>query len=365
MDLVAEMLLENLQRHHTATVRAVRVRPRFIRTFGRAASPSGFAMNADRLLNRMFDYPRYLRRARADFDIFHVIDHSYSHLLRELPPGRAAVTCHDLHTFRCLLEPNLEPRSRAFQMMVRRILNGLGRAGFVACTSEATRTELLGHGLVRPGRTVVIPNGVAPIFSSAPDPVAENEVVRSLGPRGQGIELLNVGSIVPRKGIDVLLRVFAAVRDRCPGVRLIRVGGNLTAKQAELAQALRVQDSIVELPFLSVRTLAAVYRRAVLLLCPSEAEGFGLPVLEAMACGTPVVASELAALREVGGDAVTYAPAGDARYWTATVIELLHEMHEHRAQWALRRQAGVERAQKFSWQAYADRAAELYRDLLA
>ena len=83
-----------------------------------------------------------------------------------------------------------------------------------------------------------------------------------------------------------------------------------------------------------------------------------------MACGTPVVASELAALREVGGGAVTYAPVGDARYWTATVIELLHEMHEHRARWTLRRQAGVERAQKFSWRAYADRIAELYRNFL-
>ena len=65
------------------------------------------------------------------------------------------------------------------------------------------------------------------------------------------------------------------------------------------------------LPFLDRATLAAVYRRSALVLLPSEREGFGLPVLEALACGTPVVASDIDALREVGGDAVRYCPAED------------------------------------------------------
>ncbi len=366
MELVAEMLLENLQRHHSSTVQAVRIRPRFVRRLSRLRRASRLAMNGDRLLNRMFDYPRYLRRIRGDFDIFHLIDHSYSQLLHELPPGRAVVTCHDLGTFRCLLEPDSEPRSQGFRLMTQRILAGLRRAGRVACVSEATRTDLLRHGLVRPELAVVIPNGVGSVYSPVPESGAEREAARLLGPRGGGvIELLNVGSISSRKRIDVLLRAFAVVRDQRPSVRLIRAGGRLTAKQSELAQTLGVRDSIVELPFLTCQTLAAVYRRAALLLCPSDAEGFGLPLLEAMACGTPVIASDLAALREVGGDAVAYAPAGDASQWAATVIELLGEMCGHRARWALRRQVGITRAQKFSWRENAARTAELYRDLLA
>src|SRR2546421_10886960 len=148
MDLVAEMLLENLRRHHAGTVRATLVRPRFMRRLSRFSSPSKLALNADRLLNRMFDYPRYLRRIRGDFDLFHLVDHSYSHLLHELPPGRAAVSCHDLCAFRCVLEPQLEPRSRAFRMMTRRIVAGLKKASGVACDSEATRSDLLRYGLV-------------------------------------------------------------------------------------------------------------------------------------------------------------------------------------------------------------------------
>ncbi len=358
------MLTENLQRHHSSTVQAVPIRPPFVRRFSRFCATSRLSENVDRLLNRMFDYPRYLRRVLGDFDLFHLIDHSYSQLVHELPPGRAVVTCHDLRTFRCLLDPDSEPRSCAFRMMTNRILTGLRQAGGIACVSETTRTELLHHRLAGPEQAVVIPNGVAPVYSPAPEVCGDREAARLLGPGTETIALLNVGSSTPRKRIDVLLRVFAAVHDRDPRIRLIRAGGRLTAKQADLAQALGVRHAIVELPFLPSHTLAAVYRRAALLLFPSEAEGFGLPLLESMACGTPVVASDLAALREVGAGAAQYAAVGDLRQWTSIVLELLGEMRGERRRWAIRRQAGVERAQKFSWWKNAARAVELYRFLL-
>jgi len=249
-------------------------------------------------------------------------------------------------------------------MMTNRILTGLRQAGGIACVSETTRTELLHHRLAGPEQAVVIPNGVAPVYSPAPEVCGDREAARLLGPGTETIALLNVGSSTPRKRIDVLLRVFAAVHDRDPRIRLIRAGGRLTAKQADLAQALGVRRAIVELPFLPSHTLAAVYRRAALLLCPSEAEGFGLPLLESMACGTPVVASDLAALREVGAGAAQYAAVGDLRQWTSIVLELLGEMRGERRRWAIRRQAGVERAQKFSWWKNAARTVELYRFLL-
>jgi glycosyltransferase involved in cell wall biosynthesis len=364
MDLVGDMLLENLQRHHSSTLQAVRIRPRFVRRFSRFRATSRLADNADRLLNRMFDYPRYLRRVLNDFDLFHIIDHSYSHLVHELPPGRAAVTCHDLRTFRCLLKPDSEPRSRAFRMMTRRILTGLRQAFRIACVSETTRTELLHHRLAGPQQAVVIPNGVAPVYSSAPEIYGDLEAARLLGPGAGTIELLNVGSTTPRKRIDILLRVFAAVRDRYPSLRLIRVGGRLTTRQADLAQALGIGRAIVELPFLHSQTLAAVYRRAAAVLCPSEAEGFGLPLLESMACGTPVVASDLGASREVGASAARYAAVGDVSQWTTAVLDLLGERYGTRELSAKRRQACLERAKNFSWQKSAALMVELYRDLL-
>jgi glycosyltransferase involved in cell wall biosynthesis len=366
MSLAADMLLENLQRHHSRVVRPERIRPRFVRRLSRLGSASRFALNADRVLNRMFDYPRYIRRIREDFDLFHIIDHSYSQLVHELPPGRTAVTCHDLRTFRCLLQPEAERRSKTFHAMTRRILQGLQRAARVACVSHATASELLAHRLLGPERVVVIPNGVAPIFSPIAEPSAEDEAARLLGPRSRrAVELLNVGSTIPRKRIDTLLQVFAAVRGAFDGVRLIRAGGQLTADQRELAHSLGVWDSIIELPFLGSATLAAVYRHAAVLLCPTEAEGFGLPLLEALACGTSVLASDIAALREVGGNAVVYAPPGDVRQWTAAVLDLIREMRPPGRRWDARRRAGIERAQKFSWRENAARTLALYRELAA
>ena len=104
MDLAAEMILANLAGGHAGEVDARRVCPPFRHRLTRwpVAGRLGAARNADRLLNRLWDYPRALGRvsARGEFDLYHLVDHSYSQLLHALPPGRAVVTCHDLDTFR-------------------------------------------------------------------------------------------------------------------------------------------------------------------------------------------------------------------------------------------------------------------------
>ena len=97
------------------------------------------------------------------------------------------------------------------------------------------------------------------------------------------------------------------------GRRLVRVGGRADAETAAIRQAARRPDAIVEMPFLERPQLAALYRRASVVVLPSDREGFGLPVVEAMACGTPVVASAIPALREVGGDAAAYCAPGRRR----------------------------------------------------
>jgi glycosyltransferase involved in cell wall biosynthesis len=114
------------------------------------------------------------------------------------------------------------------------------------------------------------------------------------------------------------------------------------------------------LPFLDRVTLAAVYRRAALALLPSEREGFGLPVVEALACGTPALVSDIPVLREVGSDAVTYAPLGGVEAWRDAILRLLEERARDARAWAVRRARGLERASEFSWSRYADDFADLY-----
>ena len=102
MDLTGEQVVAHLNRGCADGVRASRFCPPFRHRLAR---------NADRFLNRFWDYPRALRPVvrRGEFDLYHVVDHSYSQLVHGLPPGRAVVTCHDLDTFRCLLDPAASP----------------------------------------------------------------------------------------------------------------------------------------------------------------------------------------------------------------------------------------------------------------
>jgi glycosyltransferase involved in cell wall biosynthesis len=235
----------------------------------------------------------------------------------------------------------------------------------VTCVSHATRDELLAHGLVAPERTVVIPNGVHPSCSPETDSLADAEAARLLGhAEANTIELLHVGSTIPRKRIDVLLRVFAAVQKDFPGARLVQVGGRLTPEQTKLAGQLGIASAIIVLPHLERNVLAAVYRRAALLLQPSEREGFGLPLVEALACGTPVIASDLPALREVGGEAAIYCAVGELTSWAESVMELLAERSQESEQWEKRRAAGIAQAAKFSWAECARQMVMLYREVL-
>jgi glycosyltransferase involved in cell wall biosynthesis len=376
MDLMGEMILAHLERDHAGELVAARVCPPFRHRLacwpvvGRRRP--GLARNADRVLNRFVDYPRALSRIvrRGEFDLYHLVDHSYAQLVHVLPPGRAIVTCHDLDTFRCLVDPAREPRPRWFRMLARRTLTGLQRAAAVVCDSEATRSALLEHGLVPADRLRVVYPGTHPECTLAAQPeadaeagaVAEAEAARLLGPVDlQGPpEILHVGSTIPRKRIDVLLATFAAIRRAHPGARLVRAGGALSAAQSDQARDLGIADAIVSLPFCSRATLAAVYRRASLVLLPSEAEGFGLPVVEALACGAPLLASDLAVLREVGGDAPVFRPVADLTAWSEAALSLLADPATRHA----RRAAGLAQAARFTWEHHAAQLKALYREVL-
>jgi glycosyltransferase involved in cell wall biosynthesis len=211
----------------------------------------------------------------------------------------------------------------------------------------------------------VIHNGVSPEYSPQPDTRADAEALRLLASlTGDPLTILHVGSTIQRKRIDILLRVVAVLRKEFPQLRLVRVGGAFTREQRKLADALGIGHLITELPFLDKHVLASIYRQAALVLQPSEAEGFGLPVVEALACGTPVVASDLPVLREVGGRAATYCPVADVAAWSETVSTLLHERLLHPERWSERRNLGIAQAAKFSWTEYARNMAALYHELM-
>jgi glycosyltransferase involved in cell wall biosynthesis len=359
MDLAAEMLHHAVKAGHAAELRAERVCPLFRCRAGRlpVVGRRRTAVNADRLANRLWDYPRHLQRRRDEFDLFHVVDHSYAQLVHALPAGRTGAYCHDLDTFRCLLGPEREPRSRWFRAVARRVLRGLQKAAIVFHNSLDTRRQIERHGLIDPQRLVHAPYGICPEFTpGAPEHDALPAAVAAL----QGAPfLLHIGSCSDRKRIDVLLDVFAGVRPQLPGLRLVKVGADWSCDQRKQIDRLGLAGRIVPLHGLDRPEIAALYRAAAVVLLPSEAEGFGLPIIEALACGSVVVASDLPVLREVGGEAVVYCPVGDVAAWAETVGRLLGA-----PAWGPCREMRLSQARRFSWAEHARAIVQAYQRLL-
>jgi len=193
-----------------------------------------------------------------------------------------------------------------------------------------------------------------------PDPAADAAAESILARLDGRRYLMHVGSCIPRKRVDFVLELFADVRTRVRDLRLLKVGGAWTPAQWELIRRLELQNAILHVDGISRSTLAVLYRRAAVVLLPSEAEGFGLPIVEALACGTPVLTTDLPVLREVGGAAVTCAPLANLDAWREEVLHLLtsHDTEPARA----RRSA---RVRLFSWREHTRIILETYRDLVA
>jgi glycosyltransferase involved in cell wall biosynthesis len=268
--------------------------------------------------------PRVLRRVRA----------AVSHTQYALPlraPCPCVVTVHDLSFARRPEVMGLKDRV-VFRTVVPWSVKHAAR---VLTVSERTKHDLVDTYGVDPARVVVTPNGIDPTFrpdageSTASQPYA-----------------LAVGSIERRKNQLAALDAAAAV-----GLPLVVVGPE---RDADLARELRRRGARVE-GYVERERLAELYRGAACLVQTSLYEGFGLPVLEAMASGTPVVAIREPALREVGEDAILFAEQGGL----ANAIRRALTERERLVE------AGLERASQFSWRTTAERTLQTYLEVLS
>jgi glycosyltransferase involved in cell wall biosynthesis len=226
----------------------------------------------------------------------------------------------------------------------------------VFCSTNAVRNQLVTSGLIAADRLVQAPYGTSIEFS--PEPVEPDPAALQLGLLDGRDFLLHVGSCIPRKRIDVLLDTFAAIHTHHPDLRLVKVGGEWSKSQIKQIDALKIAPYLHHFQGLTRSQLASLYRRAKLVLITSESEGFGLPAIEALACGAPVLASNIAPLCEAGGDAVLYAPVGDVTSW----VEIVHDILSERL---LPPVVGTRIAQsaKYSWRNHASIIARAYARL--
>lgn len=345
MDLCGDMLAQQLERRDDVAVE--RVQPEFRVRAGILLGERKLGRNADRVFNRYYDYPRALREVVRRCDYFHVVDHSYAQLALTTPPERTGVYCHDLDTFRCLLEPERDPRPGWYRRLVRSTLRGFTRAARVFFSTHAVREELIRHALVPPERLVHAPFGVAPELTPAP----------AGAPAPERRTLLHVGSSIPRKRVDLLLRIFAELRQRFADLRLVKVGAFAPEHEALIAE-LGLAEAIERHERIPRTELAELYRQATLVLQPSDAEGFGLPLIEGLACGAVVVASALAVHEEVGGKAVVYCTPGQVGPWVDACTNLLEVESA-----APSRELRLARAAAYSWERHAEVIARTYLEL--
>jgi len=271
--------------------------------------------------------------------------------------GPMVMTLHDLTH---LHYPQTQPRNRLAEIE-RRVGKGVENAKRILVDSAFIGREVIDHFGLRPEKVVVAPLGCSPDFH----PRDENATRSTLKPLGLSYRqyLLCVGTLEPRKNLALALRAHARLpgqlRARYP---LLLVGMSGWGKEAfadDLRTALATGHVLLA-GYLEQDKLTNIIASARALIYPSLYEGFGLPVLEAMASGTPVVISDRASLPEVAGGAGIVVNAEDAIPLTEAMRTIIEDDHE----WLTRRQAGLMQAGNFSWDRCATITAQAYRDAL-
>jgi glycosyltransferase involved in cell wall biosynthesis len=279
------------------------------------------------------DAPGMLSRLGADLAVFP------NYVVPLASPCPSLVVVHDLA---------LVHMPELFTVRKRVVMRALMRQSIAAATrvatvSEASRQDIARWLKVEPARIAILPGAAHP--SCAPAPTDEVTAVRERYHLHKPY-VLTVGTLEPRKNLLTLLDAFDALGDRARELELVVVGGRGWHDRA-LVHALEARaphGRVHWLGYVPERDLVALYTGARLFVYPSRFEGMGLPVVEAMACGAPVIASDVPALREVGGDAATFVAPGDPQALATGIAGVLARADDEAA-----RARGMARAARFSW----------------
>lgn len=262
-----------------------------------------------------------------------------------LATASSLVVIHDAQVFQ-----SPKSYSRAFRLFYKGLLPLLGRrAAAVVTVSRFSRSEIERYGIVPRGKSVVIANG-----SDHVDRLEADETTLERHKLVAGRYCLALGSLSPHKNLATLLKADA-LRESSSSMPLVIAGG--TNSQVFAGAGLPVRGDERVLGRVSDGELKALYQNAAVLLFPSFFEGFGLPPLEAMRCGCPVIASTAAAVKETCGDAALYADPSQPAEWARQIDRLLADTDLQNAL----RLRGRARSETFEWRASAIELLDLVR----
>jgi len=297
--------------------------------------------------------PWAIRRERID------LFHAPHYVLPPLVPCRSVVTIHDcIH----LMFPQYLPNRLAYGYARGSIAAASKRATRVLTVSESSKRDILKFVDIPPDKIDVIYNAYDLRFGIEP---REEDVVRVRERYQLNDEfVLYAGNVKPHKNLGRLIEAFHHVRDRgLDHLKLVLIGDDIS-KYAALRRAVhqhQLHKYVRFLGYLPEETLAVMYRLAGVFVFPSLYEGFGLPPLEAMASGTPVVTSNVSSLPEVAGDAALLVDPYDPIAIADGIFTVLTDVAVRRQ---LRRK-GMARAQQFSWETAVEHVRKIYDEVAA
>ncbi len=233
------------------------------------------------------------------------------------------------------------------------------RATHILADSQATKDDLVRVWHVSPAKITVLYCGADPRFQPIRD---EKQItaVRQKYHLGKQPYILSVGTVQPRKNYQMLIRAFAPIAQEQPH-NLIISGGKGWLYDEMLAEVGKqgLNGRVHFIGFVDDADLPALYSEAALFVMPSIYEGFGLPILEAMGCGTAVISSNVSSLPEVTGDTAVLISPNDQSAWTTAILDLLNNPTKQKQLIA----DGYEQIKQFSWQKSAQQLIQLYADL--
>jgi len=303
-------------------------------------------------LREQISLPLAVRRAHVD------LFHAPHYVLPALTPGRTVVTIHDcIH----LMFPAYLKHRLGYAYARASMWTAAHKSNRIFTVSEQSKKDIMAFFNVPPEKIVVTPNAIDERFSVEPDA----EQVTQIRERYQLSHsyILYVGNIKPHKNLERLIEAFQLVRSQGRSeMELIIIGDEISRLQS-LRRAVHKYDLhryVRFHGFVPQETLTVLYRLASLFVFPSLYEGFGLPPLEAMACGTPVVTSNVSSLPEVVGDAAVLVDPYSPQAIADGILKVLQSSHLR----AELRQKGYARVQEYSWERSVARVREVYEEVI-
>ncbi len=296
-----------------------------------------------------------LARHIPKFDMYDLSNQTLSFIAKKHHPS--IVTVHDIIEL-------TDPQDAKARLLNGYLMSGITRADTIVAVSEYTKKSIQEYFGISESSITVIPNGVHETYEEIPhfsSSIAYQELLRDFGLTNKNPLILSVGSEHPRKNMVTILRTIALLKKQFPNILLIKVGdaGLLSGRRETLntIDQLNLQSNVRLIGSIPTERLNELYNVADALLFPSHHEGFGMPPLEAMAAGCPVLCSNATSLPEVVGDAAIMHTPDDEHAFARSIVHIL--TNEEFRNTLIHK--GKERSKKYSWKEAAEKTLALYR----